>query len=176
MAINAYLIVKPVTGGLAFTSETVNPLFRSWPQTVVLNSFDFGSANPTTIQGAGHISFNSFTFTKDAGVNSPRFFQYCATGAHFDRVTLYITQIVGTTENIIAIYTFGTAFVMSINSNASLGDAAPTETIVLNYGQFDYHYYPYSSTGVRQTAILGSWNQTANSTWSALPLDGPLSS
>jgi type VI protein secretion system component Hcp len=176
MSINAYLIMRPVSGGVAFTSETADPLFKNWPQTIGLDSFRFSSSNPTSIQGAGKISFDLFTFTKPAGVNSPRFLQYCATSKYFDRVTLYITATIGTTEQVLEIYTFGTAFVMSITADGNPGDPATTETITMNYGQFDHHYYPYSSTGVRQPAILSSWSVVTNTSWTATPLDGPLSS
>ena len=176
MSINAYLIMKPVAGGLAFTSETANLLFKNWPQTIPLDNYQFSCTNPTSIQGAGKISFNIFSFTKSASVNSPRFLNYCATGNRFDRVTLYITQLNGTSENVIEIYTFGTVYVMSINADGNPGENATAQTITLNYGQFEHRYYPYSSTGVRQPAIASSWSVITNTPWTATPLDGPLSS
>src|ERR1043166_2651678 len=111
MAVDLFLIMRPKTGNPVFISETLDATFKSY-QAMELDNFQLGGANPTSIQGAGKISFNLLTFTKQASVNSPRFLQYCANGIPLDRVTLYVRTTIGTTPSIVEIYTLGTAYVM----------------------------------------------------------------
>jgi type VI protein secretion system component Hcp len=174
MPVDLFLIMRPKSGSPVFTSETLDAQFKSY-QSMQLDNFQLGGANPTSIQGAGKISFNLLTFTKNASVNSPKFLQYCSLGIPLDRVTLYVRQVSGTAFNMIESYTMGTAYVMSYNHDNNNGDTN-TETISINYSQFDHHYYPYSPTGVRQPAIFYGWSTQTNANWIATPLDGPLSS
>ena len=176
MALDAFLIARPLSGGLALTSETLDPLFKSWPQTMELQSFHLSASNPTSIQGPGKISFDLLTITKAAGVNSPRLLTYCATGAHFDRVTLYVTNASSAGELVTEIYTFGTVFVMSVASDGANGDNSGTDTITMNFGQFEHRYYAYNTLNQRQPAVVGSWSVITNTPWNPTPLDGPLSS
>src|SRR5262245_33042671 len=156
MPVDLFLIMKPKSGSPVFTSETMDAQFKAY-QSLQLNNFQLGGSNPTSIQGAGKISFDLLTFSKPVSVNSPKFLQYCATGLSLDRVSLYVRQSAGTTPQIIEIYTMGTAYVMSYSHDASNGDS-DTETISINFSQFEHRYYPYSSTGVRQPGVFYAWS------------------
>src|SRR6478672_10067001 len=61
---------------------------------IEIYSFSLGASNPTTIgsatggAGAGKVSLSSFNFMKKTDKVSPVLFQACASGVHYDKVTV----------------------------------------------------------------------------------------
>src|SRR4029077_10610939 len=61
---------------------------------IEIYSFRLGASNPTTIgsatggPGAGTVSTSSFHFMKKTDKVSPVLFQACASGVHYDKVTV----------------------------------------------------------------------------------------
>src|SRR4051812_28990217 len=126
MAKNIYMIARPATNAPAFLNQVSVPLFKNW-NTSELMSFSLGSTNPATIgstsgvAGAGKLSFSPCTLTKRADMNSAVFLRYCGTGAHFDRVTLYVTETGGASEFVTQIYALGLVFITSIVNDITSG-------------------------------------------------------
>ena len=178
MAKNIFMIARPATGAPAVFNQTTDPFFKGW-NAFELMSFNLGSTNPTTIGGtgvgAGKISFSPFTFTKQADMNSAVFLRYCATGAHFDRITIYVTapSSAGGQETTTQIYTLGLVFVTSIVNEITSGDDVITESITMAYGQLQQRVITFSPTGLRTGFVENTWDLTANNLWVPPALDGP---
>lgn len=179
MAANIYMIARPASGGTALINQTLDPLFKSW-NTTELMSFSLSSQNPTTIgsatggAGTGKITFSPLTITKQTDSNSPTFLKYCATGAHFDRVTLYVTKpSAAGIETVAEIYVLGLVYVSGISNDVTSGDDVVTETITLVYGQLERRVKAYSSTGTLTGTVISNWDVTLNTSWSPGILDGP---
>jgi type VI secretion system secreted protein Hcp len=136
---------------------------------IEIYSFSLGASNPTTIgsatggAGAGKVSLSSFNFMKKTDKVSPVLFQACASGVHYDKVTVTMRKA-GETPVEYLTYTFGTVFVESVQwSGSSGGDDTPTESVSFAFGKMQIDYQPQGPDGKPLGgAVHGGWDAVKN--------------
>jgi type VI secretion system secreted protein Hcp len=140
MAFDAFLKIEGITDKLP-------------DQEIQLESFSWGVSNSATIgsatggAGAGKASFQDFSFTAQAGEQSPLLFEGTATGQHIKSATLRITDKVQPltimfTDVLISSYQMGDGSAASQKCAeggvpaVQLG--APMESVSFNFVKFEF--------------------------------------
>jgi len=141
---------SPPNRGVFLTVDGMNGPNGS-PCAFEIKNFSFSVENPTTIgsatggAGAGKIKFNDFTIKRTVDSASPLFFQKCATGEHYPKVTLTMRKAGGDPSSAgtpFLTYTFGTVFTTKIDWSGP-GDEGPEESITFVYGDLAVDYHPH---------------------------------
>ena len=100
MAVSAYLNFT-LYDGTTLTSESQNTVHPGWSEVSVF-SFDIeqvlniGSAS--TGAGAGKVTFNPFSITRNVDTNSPILYQMCCSGTPFKSVDLALHKAASTSQ------------------------------------------------------------------------------
>lgn len=103
-----------------------------------IKDFSFGVENPTTIgsatggAGAGKIKFNEFTIKKTTDAASPVFFKNCASGHHYDKVTISMRKAGGVGDMTVNL---GTVFLTAIRYVPATNPVDTLEEITMLAGQ-----------------------------------------
>lgn len=130
---------------------------------IVLDSFQLGANNPTSIgagggAGAGKVTLSNFTVSKRTDASSVPLFLACCKGDHFANAEVTIRRAGGEQIEFLK-YTFDTLFVEDISWSGGTGDEGPMETLSLAYGSVEMTYTPQNADGTAGSAIVGGWNQ-----------------
>jgi len=127
--------------------------------------------------GAGKVTFNPFTITRNTDRLSPKLFTMCCAGQHFKVVSLYLRRAGGSAggANATGTQTSGTTFlrfdfalvaVKTISWSGSDGDEACKEEVAFEYGALQVRYVQQGVDGKPMTTAdanpVGSWNRVYN--------------
>ena len=132
---------------------------------IVLDSFQLGANNPTSIgagggAGSGKVTLSNFTVSKRTDASSVPLFLACCSGTHFANAEVTIRRAGGEQIEFLK-YTFDTLFVEDISWSGGTGDEGPMETLSLAYGSVEMTYTPQNADGTAGAAIVGGWDQIA---------------
>jgi type VI secretion system secreted protein Hcp len=172
MAFDIFMNLKPASGSSTppTLGESLDGEFKDW---IEVRSIEFGAENPTAIAstggfGAGKVKFQFLTIEKSVDRASPALFRACASGQHYDVVTIAIRTVGTPSGKPYLIYKFKTVFVSELNWAGSGGDDNPAETVSFAYGVMQISYATQSPTGQLATPQLTNWSQITN-TAEAIP-------
>ena len=147
---------------------------KNFEKQIEIDSFSFDVENPTTIgsatggAGAGKVKFNSFKVTKRTDASTPRLYQTCCVGAHFEKVILTMLKASGDKGSALTflIFDFRTVFITKVawsGGEEETGDT-PVETITFVYGSLGVTYTPQQATGAAAAKpVAAGWSQVHNS-------------
>jgi type VI secretion system secreted protein Hcp len=165
MAYDAYL---QFSGGAApaIKGEATRQGFEQW---IEIDYFDFDIQQAVSIgsstsgAGAGKVKFNAFQVRKQPDASSPLLFQACASGAHYDKVTLALNKAGGPSAVTYLKFEFQTVFLDHVRwlGDTTQGDT-PSEQISFVYGTLHVTYTPQKVDGTAGSAVVGGWDQIKN--------------
>ncbi len=129
---------------------------------IVLDSFQLGANNPTSIgtgggAGSGKVTLSNFTVSKRTDTSSVPLFLACCKGTHFENAVVTVRRAGGDQIKFLT-YTFNVLFVEDINWSGGAGDE-PVETLSFAYGSVEMGYTPQDSKGGEGAEIMGGWDQ-----------------
>jgi type VI secretion system secreted protein Hcp len=132
---------------------------------IVLDSFQLGANNPTSIgagggAGAGKVTLSNFTVSKKTDKSSVPLFLACCKGQHFADAEVTIRKAGGEQIEFLK-YKFDTLFVEDISWSGGTGDDLPTELLSLAYGSVEMTYTPQKKDGSADSPIVAKWDQIA---------------
>ena len=112
MAFDTFLDIKDAPG---------ESTAKGYEGKIEIYSFSWGASNPSTIGsgtgggGAGKVSISSFNIMKRTDSASPKLFQSCCRGDHYDAATVTMRKAGGTAGQVVFLtYKFTEVFVDSI--------------------------------------------------------------
>jgi type VI secretion system secreted protein Hcp len=125
------------------------------PAPFEIQSWSFGATNTLNMgsasggAGAGKVSFDSFSITKNIDSASPHLFKTACAGGHYQEVVLYLRRAGGSSASQSgSVYLkFNFKLVMIENIEWAHGDPAPAENIKFQYGALSIVYYPQKQSG-----------------------------
>lgn len=163
MAFDCFLKIGDVKG------ESTDDVLKD---SIEVYSFSFGASNPASIEsgtgggGAGRASISSFNVMKRTDKSSPILFQACCLGQHYEKAEVQIRKAAGKDGKQAAylLYEFGHVFVDSIQwSGSSGGDAYPTESLSLSFGDVKIKYFAQEAGGkLATTPQQAGWSIVTN--------------
>lgn len=131
------------------------------PGTILVQSWSWGESNHGTLgtgagQGAGKVTMNSFSITKQVDKASAVLFLACAKGTHFTTVTLNVnpSASAGVPGDAMVI-TMSDVFISGYS--LSSGGDRPTESLSLNFSKIEVKYLQASGLTTR-----GGWDLKQN--------------
>ncbi len=136
---------------------------------IEIYSFSWGASNPTTVSSgatglsAGKVSVSSFNIMKKTEKSSPKLFQACCTGKHFDKAVVTMRKASGDGgQKAFLTYTFTDVMVESVQwSGSTGGDDTPTESVSLAFAKVAISYQQQDSKGGNVgNAVDASWDLT----------------
>jgi type VI secretion system secreted protein Hcp len=136
---------------------------------IEIYSFSWGASNPTTVSSGkgglsgGKASVSSFNIMKKTEKSSPKLFQACCSGKHFDKAVVTLRKATGDAgQKPYLTYTFTDVMVESIQwSGSTGGDDTPTESVSLAFAKVAISYQQQDSKGGNVgSAVDASWDQT----------------
>ena len=162
MAVNAYLNFTHYDG-TTLTSESQNTVHPGLSEVSVF-SFDIeqvlniGSASSGV--GAGKVTFNPFSITRNVDINSPILYQMCCSGTPFQSVELALRRATGAPQDYL-VFTFKLVAVRTISwAEAYEG---PVEVVTFEYGGLDISYNKQNPDGTYvATPAFAGWNRVKN--------------
>jgi type VI secretion system secreted protein Hcp len=174
VAVDQFLqFVGATSTGISAVGESLD---KAHPQTIAVNSVEFGVENPTTIgtasggAGAGKATFESFKVSKLVDSASPALFQSLTTGSHFPVMKLFVRRAGATTPSDYAIYEFRMVFITKIDVSGAAGEDALQETVEMVYGAMQMTYATMTATGTIAKQQVAIWNQVTNTNKLDMPL------
>jgi type VI secretion system secreted protein Hcp len=175
MAFDMFLVLPPTaSSGIRVSDEPVlDKYFAGFANQAVveIRSFSLDVENPMTIgsatggAGAGKAKLNPVVIEKSVDLLSESLFQISATGAHLDKMQVFLRKAGATTAaKPYLVYGFGMVFVNKVEWSASEGDDLPIERVEFAYGSLSLAYYPQRPDGTfaTSTASRMTWNQMTN--------------
>ena len=123
---------------------------RSHPNSIELLGFSWGETNASNVAhggggGAGRVSMQDLHFTMKVNKASPTLMLACATGKHFQKVTL-ICRKAGEQQKDFLKFTLSNVLVSSYQSTGDTS-ADPTEQLSLNFLKIQMAYSRPSADG-----------------------------
>jgi type VI secretion system secreted protein Hcp len=168
MAVTAYLNFIRYDNS-TLTSELQNTVHPGWTE-VSDYSFDIEQVlnigSQSAGAGAGKVTFNPFSITRNVDVNSPIFYQMCCSGTPFKSVDLALHKAgtpagpSGAPQDYLT-FTFKLVAVRTISWTQ--GAEGPGELITFEYGGLDITYYKQNANGsYAATPAFAGWNRVKN--------------
>ncbi len=99
-------------------------------------SFTASSAGGAT---AERVDIKPFTFTKQVDSSTPKLFQACAAGTHFDKIIMELHRAGGSDKVKFLEYELSNCIICDIATNVNGGDF-PYESISINFGRIRITY------------------------------------
>ncbi|MDB4982868.1 MAG: Hcp1 family type secretion system effector [Myxococcales bacterium] len=120
-----------------------------------------GTTHTGTGSGAGKVAVHDLTFTKHVDVSTPTLLQACAAGKHFPTGTFTVRKAGDKPLEYFKI-TFHDLIVSNIAHGGTGSDDRQTETVTINFGQFEVAYTSQTKTGGAGPTVPMSWNIPGN--------------
>lgn len=157
MAFDAYLKLTGVDG------ESTTKGFEKW---IGLDSFQWGAHNTTsavgTGKGAGRAEISEFSVTKQMDKASPKLFQSCCGGKHYDKASLYLRKAGGGKEAMTYLkFEFAELFLTDVQwsgASGSHGGDTPMEHLNFSFGKVEIAYFPQKADGSPDGQIKAGWD------------------
>lgn len=141
---------------------------KGFENAIEIEDFSFDVENAVSIgsqtggAGVGKVKFNPFQIRKRPDLSSPMFFQHCAAGTHFQKVSILLNKAGGTTSVTYLKFTFSTVFVSKVSWSGETSSDTPVEDITFEYGSLEIQYTPQKSDGTSGSPVVGGWNRILN--------------
>lgn len=121
------------------TGESPIPGFEEWIQILSWNwdLHQTGTTHEGLGGGAGKAQFGDITFTHYVDASTPSLIKYCATGVHWAEASLVVRKAGGETQVESIRMTLSNGIVTAVNTGGSSGDDRLTESVTLNFGEFN---------------------------------------
>jgi type VI secretion system secreted protein Hcp len=111
--------------------------------------------------GSGKVNFHNVVITKYLDASSPKLFQKCCDGTHFDTGTTFTLSETGSDPAIDYLtYKLKEVTITSVNHSAS--DGRPMENVTLSYVEVYVEYLPQTEKGAKGAKAAGGWNIKQN--------------
>jgi type VI secretion system secreted protein Hcp len=120
-----------------------------------------GTTHTGTGSGAGKVAVNDLTFTKYVDAATPTLLQACTAGKHYATGTFTIRKA-GDKPLEYFVINFYDVLIANISHGGTGGDDRQTETITINFGQFEVNYTSQTKSGGPGPTLPMSWNIPAN--------------
>jgi type VI secretion system secreted protein Hcp len=120
-----------------------------------------GTTHTGTGSGAGKVAVQDLTFTKYVDAATPALLQACAAGKHHGTGTFTVRKAGDKPLEYFTIK-FYDLLVANVSHGGAGSDDRHTETITLNFGQFEVNYTSQTKTGGAGPTIPMSWNIPGN--------------
>lgn len=136
---------------------------KNHKDTIEVDSFSWGVSNAGSMAsnaggGAGKASFQDIHFTSPVGKASANLAQFCASGKHIKKATLYVRKQ-GEGQKDYYTLTLEDLIVSSYSSgDAAGGSSIPTDQFSLNYAKIKFEYKPQKSDGTIEAAVTMTWD------------------
>ncbi len=148
MSADMFLKIEGIDGESvdAKHADEIDVLAWSWGMT------QSGSMHVAKGGGAGKVAVQDLTITKFVDRSSPNIMQKCCTGEHYPEATLTIRKA-GADPLEYLVIKMKQVLVTSISSGGSGGEDKLTETITLNFSEFESSYTPQEDDGSGAAAV-----------------------
>jgi type VI secretion system secreted protein Hcp len=159
MAVDMYIKIDDIAGEAVGgpTPQEISVLSWHWGMT------QSGSTHEGTGSGSGKVNVNDLTFSKYIDSSSPNLFAGCCSGKHFKKATFTIRKAGGKVPvEYFKLFLFD-VLVSSVTTGGSAGEDRFTESVTLNFGQFEVDYTLQTAGGDKGTTIPMTWNIPLNS-------------
>jgi type VI secretion system secreted protein Hcp len=121
-----------------------------------------GTMHLGTGGGGGKVSVQDLSITKYTDKATPNIVTACCTGAHYPTATLTVRKA-GKTPLEYYVIVMTNVLVTNYATGGSGTEDRFTETVALNFEQFDVKYQPQGETGAASGGVVESkWNISAN--------------
>jgi type VI secretion system secreted protein Hcp len=153
MAVNMFLKIDDIKG------ESVDKTHKDW---IDVMSWSWGMSHSGTTHadpggGAGKVSVNDLSFTHFVDSASPNMIKMCCNGKQFKQADLVVRKAGGSQLEYLKIK-FTDILVSSVRPEGSGGEDRISETVTLNFAEFEVQY-----TGQKAgAAIPVAWNIPGN--------------
>ena len=112
--------------------------------------------------GAGKVTFNPFSITRNIDISSPKIFQYACSGTPYKEVGLGLRKSSGgdSSGSFFLFFIFKLVAVKTISW--AHDDESPKETTTFEYGGLNIQYGQQQPNGDIGALIPGGWNRVRN--------------
>jgi type VI secretion system secreted protein Hcp len=158
MAVDMFIKIDTIKGESKDSThkEEIELLSFSWGVT------QSGTTHSGEGGGAGKVNVQDLLFTKYIDSASPNLLKASCKGTHFKEATITMRKAGDKPLEYLKIK-IKDILVSSVSTAGSNGDDRQTESIALNFGQFEYQYTPQKPDGTGGGAIIATWNIPGNS-------------
>jgi type VI secretion system secreted protein Hcp len=172
MPLDAFLqFSSPGAAGAEIEGETQDREMKQLkPPPFDLQDWRFGISQEVNVGssaggiGAGKVTFEQFTVSKQIDHASPDFFATCCTGGHYKDVMLLIRKA-GTDRSksggVYLRFDFKMVFVAKIDWSGD-DSPSPKEEITFDYGALRLNYKPQTATGGLDATQSTAWSRVLN--------------
>jgi type VI secretion system secreted protein Hcp len=157
MAFDMFLKVDTIPGESADKAHANEIDVLSWQWGLTQS----GSAHVGGGSGSGKVDVKDLTVTKYVDAASPALLKYCCTGAPLKSAVLTIRKAGGTPLEYYVV-TLTNVIISSVTPGGASGQDRLSESITLNFGQFQVQYTPQKADGTGGAAKVVAWNVASN--------------
>ena len=111
--------------------------------------------------GAGKVNVQDLTFTHYVDKASPNLMKMCCNGEHFNEAVLVVRKA-GKSPLTYMKITLKSGIVSSVSTGGSGGEDRLTESVSLNFSEFESTYVPQMPDGSGDAEITVGWNIAKN--------------
>lgn len=111
--------------------------------------------------GAGKVSVQDLSVTKQVDKATPLLYLHCASGQHVRTATLTVRKAEGDRPIDFLVIDLENIIVTDVESNGSLVEF-PVETVSLNFAQVEMEYTPQNPDGTPQESVSFGWDIQKN--------------
>jgi len=128
-------------------------------------SFSFGASNPVSRTGAGglgagKVDISAVNFMKKTDKSTPKLFQACCDGQHFDKCSLTMRKAGGKQVEFFEL-ALKKVYIESYQvSGSGGGDDTPSESISMAFESLEVNYWPQDAAGGKGGLIAAGWDIT----------------
>ena len=178
MTINAYMTFQPYNGGLLNAEAQVDLSKNTEPlvsaptplapgKVFSIDDFSLDVAQTLNIgsqsAGAGKVTFNPFSITRNVDCISPVLFQMACSGTPFETVTLALARSVAggpPAGQFIVRFDFKLVAVKTVAWKPD--PSGPKEQVTFEYGGLQVRYSQQGQNGALMTPVAAGWNAVKN--------------
>lgn len=158
MAVDMFLKLGDIKGESQAVGHTDEIQILSWSW----GCSQTGTTHSGTGGGTGTASVQDLTITKYVDKSSPTIVQFCCQGVHMPQAVLTLRKAGGKNPVEYLKITLNEVLVSRHSVGSSGGDQV-SETVTLNFAQFNMEYQPQDNNGAKKGGVVsGKWNIPKN--------------
>ena len=133
---------------------------------IELLSFSWGAQQSGTFAtggggGAGRVTMQDFSFTKQLDKASPKLLLACASGEHIKSAILTARKAGKEQQEYLKV-TFSDVLVSSYSPGGSTGETIPLEQVALNFAKIEVDYKEQKADGTLGGSVKSGWDLKQN--------------
>lgn len=133
---------------------------------IVIEGWTWGMSQSGTTHvaqggGSGKVSVQDITVTKFIDKSTPNLITACCVGKHFKEATITVRKA-GEKPVEYVVIKMKDVLVTNISTGGNGGDDRISETVTLNFAEFDYTYLPQKTDGSADGKISSKFSITKN--------------